>query len=127
MTRHAVVSIPGGKGFIACVFLGDSEKSERAWVCVHNSQLPARRAWLGCWSYEAGINTELLRGLILGIASEIAKHSKIGPMGPFFGETYFFDGWQSWGIGIPAPLISVTPAECIADVGSRTSIDELSI
>ncbi|MBS2546428.1 hypothetical protein KGQ19_06070 [Catenulispora sp. NL8] len=127
MKRQAVVDIPAGQGYVACVLLGDGEKPGRAWICVHNTQLPATRAWLGCWSYEAGASTEVLRELLVQLVSEISQHARVGPMGPFLGETYFFDGWQIWGIGTPTPLVGVSPAELLATPDDHVAIEEVSI
>ncbi len=48
-------------------------------------------------------------------------------MGPFLGETYFYDDWQAWGIGIPAPLANAFPTEILANSREHISIEELTI
>jgi hypothetical protein len=127
MSTPACISIPGGQGFIACVLVGDREKPQRVWVCVHNALLPRTRAWLGSWSSEATPSSALVRGLVGRLAGEIAAKARVGPMGPFLGDTYFFEGWQTWGIGLPAPLVDLAPAEVMEQSGDAVLPDEYSL
>lgn len=124
MNEPQIVAIPGDKGFVAAVFVGDREMPDRVWACVYNVRLASNRSWLGCWSREGVKASEAVRAFLVELTHKIDANSSVGPMGPWLGGTYFFSDWVTWGNGLPEPLIGIKPASSYMDPSNFIAIDD---
>jgi hypothetical protein len=115
-------SIDGEQRFVAAVVVGDSTATTRLWVCLAPEEMAAGAGWIGCWSSGSGKaeNAISLRLLLEDLRVQVAGSGRMGPFGPYLDDHLFFDGWDAWGSGIPAPLADLVPA----DVLSRAEICE---
>jgi hypothetical protein len=111
--------------FYAVVFRDDSMVPGRLWVCLRGELAPADGSWSGCWSRDIRVPDSSLFHLLEMLQEKVARGGRSGPFGPYLDDTYFFDGWNSWGSGVPAPLVDVRPGEAVDSAVSVTSIDEL--
>ena len=113
--------------FAAVVITGDAAVPTRLWVCVAPDDLVAGSGWAGCWS--SGIGTlqtasSLVR-LLEELNAEVARVERPGPFGAYLDDHLFFDGWDAWGCGIPAPIADLGPADVMARAELRTSSEDL--
>src|SRR5256886_16581809 len=106
---------PGRGATVSLLTLLSPWSLDGVWACVHGAGTPATRGWLGCWSSgSADIATQEVRRFLAGLVAKVGAGGRVGPLGPYLAEHYFFDGWDAWGTGIPAPLNAVPPASVIA-------------
>lgn len=90
----------------------------RTWICIRYDWDPDERGWQGCWSRSNATHSEIVQ-LIHALSEKVRENFRVGPYGHFIGGTYFFDGWDAWGSGIPAPLISISIREIINQASSE--------
>ncbi|MFF0466161.1 hypothetical protein ACFYPX_01770 [Micromonospora zamorensis] len=115
----------GEQRFVAVVFRGDSAASERLWACVRGDNAPAHGGWSGCWSGAKPVTRPGLQQFLEGLGERLTRGGRLGPFGPYLDEHYFFDGWDSWGSGIPSPLASLVPDEVVANAVPALSVAEV--
>lgn len=115
----------GEQRFVAVVFHGDAAAPDRLWVCVRGDQVPTGDAWSGCWSSAVPGSASLLQRLLENLNNKVVQGGHSGPFGPYLDEHYFFDGWDSWGSGIPSPIADLVPADVIADALPCNSVADL--
>ncbi|SNY66601.1 hypothetical protein [Paractinoplanes atraurantiacus] len=84
------LAFDGEHPFVAVVLTG-----HRLWVCVRPAGAAVTAGWSGCWSRDGGV-------------------ARADPTGPYLREHLFFDGWDFWGNGTPAPLAGWAPADLVA-------------
>ncbi|MEV6348588.1 hypothetical protein [Actinoplanes sp. NPDC051851] len=56
---------------------------------------------------------------------KVVQVGRLGPYGQFLDDHLFFDGWDSWGSGVPSPLVALAPASVIASAHVCGSIADL--
>lgn len=61
--------------------------------------------------------------LFLRALGYVREHGRVGRMGPFLDGHPFFDGWETWGPGMPVPLAAMTPASVKA---AATAVSDLA-
>ena len=47
-------------------------------------------------------------------------------MGPYLDGHYFFDGWETWGGGLPGPILSMTPSSVADATESVTALADFA-
>lgn len=113
--------------FTAFVLREDEESAERVWVCVRAADSAPAVSWLGCWSRKPepslGEVQELLRLLSQSVSSGVVT----GPYGPALGAIESFQSWDSWGPGMPRPILGNRPWELQAGQSlNEVSVDDLN-
>lgn len=103
MKNVSAIHISGKYGFTAYLINGESE-ADPFWVCVGSDGDPADRGWQGCWSRAARPTRDDITEFLRQLALKLQQNATSGPFGPWLGGTYFFEGWDSWGAGIPEPM-----------------------
>jgi hypothetical protein len=123
MRSSAAVYVGGEPGFVAHIFRGDNANARRTWVCVRSAVGPVSPGWLGCWSCTSNSPSKgEVERFVGALAEKVRAGGRMGPMGPFLDGHYFFEGWDTWGTGIPWPILAMTPdvvaasADPVADV-----------
>jgi hypothetical protein len=96
------VCLGGANDLIAEITHGDTQESDRVWVCVRSTASPDK-GWIGCWSRMCATRDEVDQ-ILQKLARITADDVSMGPCGPVLNEHYFFPGWQTWGPGLPSPL-----------------------
>ncbi len=113
--------------FTAYVLNGDEEQPERTWVCVRAADSAPAVSWLGCWSRDSGAGSEGVKQFLELLSDSVSSGGTTGPYGPTLGRVKPFQGWDSWGPGIPRPILGIRPWETkIGDLG-EISIGDLNL
>jgi len=121
------LSISGEQRFVAVVIAGDSAEATRFWVCVAPDALVAASSWAGCWSSgsEKVASASSLRLLLEDLRLQVERVGRMGPFGAYLDDHLFFEGWDAWGSGIPAPIADLVPADVITRADTCGSGGEL--
>jgi len=117
--------IHGEQRFAAVVFRGDAAAPNRLWVCVRGVEVSPESAWSACWSSIDEMSEPELRQFLRSVDAAVARFGRSGPVGPYLAEHLFFEGWDAWGNGIPAPLADLVPADVVA-AADNGEIGEIS-
>jgi hypothetical protein len=119
--------IIGEQRFVAVVIAGDAAEATRLWVCVAADESAAGSGWVGCWSSASGkVETaSSLERFLEELRAQIARVGRTGPFGAYLDDHLFFDGWDAWGIGIPAPIGDLIPVDVLARAESYQSGGDL--
>ncbi len=118
------INICGDLGFRAYVIHPSDAPTTDLWVCLRSQQSVARRGWLGCWSLAGSdITPDRLRQFVANLADIVERNGCTGPMGPFLDGHHFFEGWKTWGMGVPDPLHGIGVDEVISGVTAHYDID----
>ena len=127
MTTLLKFLIDGEPRFVAVVVAGDAASATRLWVCVAPDEVAVAGGWVGCWSSGSGeVETAIsLERLLEDLRVQVARVGRMGPFGAYLGDHLFFDGWDSWGVGIPAPIVDLTPVDVLAHAESCRSVSEI--
>jgi hypothetical protein len=124
MSHITAVRMGGEHDFVAHVLHGDDADADRLWVCVRSGSFPTKSGWLGCWSSKnAKPSGRQIEDFMKALAEKVRAGGRMGPMGPFLDGHYFFGGWETWGMGLPGPLTSMTPASAIAATDSTVDLE----
>ncbi len=111
--------------FVAHVFRGDHEKPRRVWVCLRGSVPPIPDGWVGCWSSkDEDLPSGMVQDFVRRLSEKVREGGAVGPFGSFLRDHYFFDGWESWGAGVPAVLAHLQPTVAIESSQTQCGIDE---
>ncbi|MDX3771537.1 MULTISPECIES: hypothetical protein [unclassified Streptomyces] len=114
--------------FTAFVLRGDEESAERVWVCVRAAESAPAVSWLGCWSREPQPSLDEVKKLLRLLSQSISSGVVIGPYGPALGAIEQFQSWDSWGPGIPRPILGRRPWELQAGHSlNEVSVDDLNL
>lgn len=119
--------IGGEQRFIAVVMAVEAAGDTRLWICLVPENPTVESGWVGCWSSGTGkVETAYSLGrLLTEMNAEVARVGRTGPFGGYLDDHLFFDGWDAWGSGIPAPLHSLVPVDVLARAESCRSSDDL--
>ncbi|MEQ4302467.1 hypothetical protein ABNF97_13910 [Plantactinospora sp. B6F1] len=119
--------ISGEQRFVAAVVACDAAAATRLWVCVAPDDLATGSSWVGCWSGGAGKaeTASSLGRLLEELNAEIARVARMGVFGAYLDDHLFFDGWDAWGSGIPAPIANLRPVDVLARAESCRSSGDL--
>lgn len=112
--------------FFIVAFRGDASIADRLWVCVRGEEAPANGSWSGCWSRGTRIVEPDFRRFLEQLEERVASGGRLGPFGPYLDDHYFFDGWEFWGNGVPAPLVDVRPGDAVDGAAPAASVDDLA-
>ena len=126
MMTSKTMLMGGEQRFVAVVFRGDAAASDRLWVCVRGEESRSNASWSGCWSCSTKLSADDIRRFLQQLNEKVTEGGRIGPFGPYLEEHYFFDGWDSWGGGIPSPLSDVQPIEILENSERVVSMDEIA-
>ncbi|MFC7534087.1 hypothetical protein [Actinoplanes sp. GCM10030250] len=63
--------------------------------------------------------------MLADISTEVARVGRMGSFGPYLEDHLFFEGWDAWGNGVPAPLAHMTPADVVAQADVCESDESL--
>ena len=126
MMTPKTIRMGGEQRFVAVVFRGDVAVPNRLWVCVRGKESQPNAGWSGCWSCSTEPTTVDIRQFLQQLNEKVTEGGRIGPFGPYLNDHYFFDGWDSWGSGIPSPLADIQPAEILAIAERALSMDEIA-
>ncbi|MFW6691715.1 hypothetical protein [Streptomyces sp. MAR4 CNX-425] len=108
---------------VAYAFRGDRESAERVWVCLRDADIPPGTGWLGSWSSRPETsNADETRRLIRELTTATSRTAGRGASGVWLGEHYFFAGWDTWGPGLPAPLLTSAPP-AVVDQAVEHAVD----
>lgn len=118
------VLVGGKTRFIAVIFDEDSTTDQRLWVCLRGEGSPSQAAWAGCWSKSGPVAGSELGRLLVMLDEKITTGGKVGPYGPYLDDHYFFDGWDYWGGGVPAPIAHESAEELLSRARWMSSRDE---
>jgi hypothetical protein len=123
MTNSMAVRMGGEPDFVAHVFRGDNASADRVWVCLRGTGATSASSWLGCWSSKSGPpSSGDVKQFLDSLAQKVRTGGRIGPFGPYLDGHYFFEGWDSWGVGLPGPITSMTPTVVTASVEAVTDL-----
>lgn len=116
----ASVLLGGTERLIADIFHDTPQGSGTVWVCVRTGKRARGKGWQGCWSSEheppgEGAVAEFLSALTKNLANRVSAEPGVSALT----DHYFHEGWQTWGPGIPAPLIGLAEAPSPADEPPR--------
>ena len=114
-----------GQLFFAVAFRGDPTSPGRLWVCARGKGAPVGAGWSGCWSRDSAVLGADLQQFLRTLEESVTRGGRSGPFGPYLEDHYFFEGWDSWGSGVPAPLADIRPDEAVESAVSAASIGEL--
>jgi len=119
--------ISGEQRFVVVVIAGEAAATTRLWVCLVSDNPTVGSGWVGCWSSGTGkVETAHSLGRFLEeINAEVVRVGRTGPFGTYLDDHLFFDGWDAWGSGIPAPIENLLPVDVLAGAESCRSSDEL--
>lgn len=119
--------ISGEQRFVVVVMAGEAAAATRLWVCLAPDNPTVGSGWLGCWSSGTRkVETGYSLGRLLGeMNAEVARVGRTGPFGSYLDDHLFFDGWDAWGSGIPAPIDNLFPVDVLACAQSCRSSNEL--
>jgi hypothetical protein len=119
--------IGGEQRFVAVVMVGETAAATRLWVCVAPDAPTVGSGWLGCWSScTGGVEVASSLGRLLeDLVAEVARVGRVGPFGAYLDDHLFFEGWDAWGGGIPAPIASLVPGDVLTHAESCHSVDDL--
>lgn len=95
----------------AYVFRGDSASAERLWVCLRSGEASDRQAWICCWSSDTRHSNGEVAAFLARLADDVRRSIRQGPFGAYLDGHHFYDGWDTWGGGTPAPLVNQTPQQ----------------
>ncbi|GAB3279695.1 hypothetical protein GCM10027589_06400 [Actinocorallia lasiicapitis] len=112
----------------AYILIGDGADPARAWVCVQADDRMSSSSWLGCWSRKSGpVSARDLRVFLALLDERIRGGAVVGPYGVALSGHYFFDGWDSWGPGLPAPMLDQPPSALSPAEFDYQSVEEFGI
>ena len=97
--------------FTAYVARGDEESAERVWVCIRAADSAPEVSWLGCWSREPEPSLGEVKKFLRLLSQSVSSGVVIGPYGPALGAIESFQSWDSWGPGMPRPILGRQPWE----------------
>ncbi|MFF1922004.1 hypothetical protein ACFVW8_15700 [Streptomyces sp. NPDC058221] len=120
-----IVKLDGKTQLLAYVFPDDSNVTRKAWVCVGVGDGHGAPQWVGFWSSGSQIPSKVaVEKFLRALAPRVVEGVSVGVMGPFLDDYLFFDGWDTWGPGVPAELanFSPRPPEGGAEVSSITDL-----
>ncbi|MFD6712920.1 hypothetical protein ACFWDB_03345 [Micromonospora chalcea] len=119
--------VSGEQRFVAVVLAGEDAAATRLWVCLAPEGVTAGSGWVGCWSSSSGqVETAHSLGWLLeALNAGVARVGRVGPFGAFLDDHLFFDGWDAWGSGIPAPIAGLAPVDVMARAESCRSSEDL--
>jgi hypothetical protein len=119
--------ISGEQRFIAVVMAGEAAADTGLWVCLAPDNPTVGSGWVGCRSGGTGkMETAYSLGRLLKeMNAEVARVGRTGPFGAYLDDHLFFDGWDAWGSGIPAPIRNLVPVDVLACAESCRSNDDL--
>lgn len=114
--------------FTAYVLRGDEERAERTWVCVRAADSTPPVSWLGCWSRDPEPELGEVKKLLRFLSQAVTAGAVIGPYGPALGRIESFQSWDSWGPGMPRPIVGYRPWELRdGHAMAEVSIDDLKL
>jgi hypothetical protein len=116
----------GEQRFVTVVFRGDAAAPDRLWVCVRGEESRSNASWAGCWSCSTKLAAADIRQFLQLLNEKVTIGGQTGPFGPYLDDHYYFDGWDSWGSGIPSPLSDIQPAVIVADAERVSSLDDIA-
>ncbi|WP_406043133.1 hypothetical protein OG799_03805 [Micromonospora sp. NBC_00898] len=100
-----LIPIGGPQQLLAYLFKRDLPEDDRLWVCVRAAGASADTGWLGCWSSQnRWIDERDLQDFVEEFCERVRLGGRSGPYGIFLDEHYFFEGWDTWGVGTPLAL-----------------------
>jgi len=119
--------ISGEQRFVVVVMAGEAAAATRLWVCLTPDNPAIGSGWVGCWSSGTGKGETAysLGQLLEEMNAEVARVGRTGPFGAYLDDHLFFDGWDAWGSGIPAPIANLVPVDVLARAESCRSSDDL--
>lgn len=93
------------------VLYGDAERSDRLWVCVRTDEGERPIKWLGCWCHDGELKVDELRVFLVNLRDSVGSTIGVGPFGPTIDYFLPFEGWVSWGLGVPIAIQGFRPWE----------------
>jgi len=111
------VAVGGQQAFVARVC---KDGDERIWVCVRGEHTSATAGWAGAWSAPLPIAKSALSQFLEALSERIREVGALGSFGQYLDGHLFFEGWETWGVGIPAPLAGQSPRDSFKQRGERT-------
>lgn len=119
--------ISGEQRFIVVVLAGEAAADTRLWICLVPDNPTVGSGWVGCWSSGTGKmeTAHSLGRLLEELNAEVARVGRTGPFGEYLDDHLFFDGWDAWGSGIPAPISNLSPVDVLARAEGCRSSDDL--
>jgi hypothetical protein len=121
------ISMGGDLGFLAYVIHPGEDSARNLWVCLRSTLSGTRSGWLGCWSLVGSdVVADRVRQVVLDLAKVVQRDGRTGPMGPFLDGHHFFEGWETWGVGMPEPLKDLSLDDVTSTVTAQFDADSYS-